>query len=322
MRNFCNTLGISIEHGPPREPNSKPHVERFFGTLNSQLIHLIPGTTFSNPGHRGDYDSAKYACVTKPQLETLVWEWIDDIYHRTVMRGHGRAPEALWKEATGETPTVTYPLDNLDTIAREVIRRTVSHGRVTAHYLCWYSHALATLEQYLRERGLSRKVDVYIDSLNLDRVYVRDPRNDGVLIQADCTRPDYAAGLSLFEHLKVVAELRETGKRDLASCGTYQLEVAKWKLWQKLVANGKRFAKKNIARLKEVEQRNSQPLEVVLKSSVESSLPVEQLPGPLTDEKYSATSPAGGFSDGVATDDEADSDESGAASDMYTIERI
>lgn len=70
VRNFCNHVGVRIEHGAPRDPNSKPHVERFFGTLNKQLIHTLPGTTFSNPSEKADYKSEKYACLTLEELNS------------------------------------------------------------------------------------------------------------------------------------------------------------------------------------------------------------------------------------------------------------
>lgn len=277
VRNFCSMLGICIEHGGPRDPDSKPHVERFFGTLNSQLVHLIPGTTFSNPASRGDYNSEKYACVTLAELESLVWDWIDNVYHKSVMKGHGRAPAALWEECTAHTPVATYPIENLDTIARDVIRRTISNGRVNAHYLHWYSHALANLESYLRDRGLSRQVDVYIDPLDLGKVFVRDPKDDRVLIQADCTRADYATGLSLFEHEQVVAGVKSEGKKDLASFGEYQLEIERWKIWKRLVSSGERFARKRIARLKEIEKRNKKISKIAKERVAVTKNPIQEL---------------------------------------------
>ena len=324
IRNFCNRLGKSTEHGPPRDPDSKPHVERFFGTLNTQLVHLVPGTTFSNPDHRGEYDSSAYACVTMTKLQDLVWEWVDNVYHRSIMRGHGRVPEVLWNEAVEKTPTVSCELERVDSIARDVIRRTISGGRVTAYYLSWYSHALATLEQYLRTRGLSRKVDVYVDPLNLAKVFIRDPRDDRVLIQADCTRTDYATELSLFEHKQVLAEVKSQGEQDLADYGPHQLEIERWKPWKKLVEHGKGFARKKIARIKEIEKRNRDALDVTTETATESRYSTEIVSRAQTPDDPSTTELIDDFHMEFETGIDAELEETDTVADdaLYSIEKL
>ena len=45
----CLSLGMVLNRGPVRTPEFKPGIERYFGTLNTMLLHQLPGTTFSNP---------------------------------------------------------------------------------------------------------------------------------------------------------------------------------------------------------------------------------------------------------------------------------
>ena len=256
VRNFCNHTGIRIEHGAPRDPNSKPHVERFFGTLNSQLVHNLPGTTFSNPSDKGDYKSEKYACLTLSDLNKFIEGWLDTIYHKSLHRGHGRAPEKLWEESVKNTPIITYPIDHLETIAREVEQRHISKGRVTVHNLQWFSHALATVEQDCKNKGTPAKVDVYIDTIDLGKVFIRDPRDHSVFIQADAVFPNYAEGLSLYEHKIIRRKLKEKGKEDLLSYGNHYLEIARWELYESIDKHRKEYSRKRIARIKEVQKRN------------------------------------------------------------------
>lgn len=95
---FCATLDITLEPCPPRTPNAKAIVERFFRTINEDLIHKLPGTTFSNPTQRGDYSSQTLARLTLDELNKHVQTWIDEVYHQRPHRGLGRAPIALWNE--------------------------------------------------------------------------------------------------------------------------------------------------------------------------------------------------------------------------------
>ena len=258
VRNFCNHIGVSIEHGAPRDPNSKPHVERFFGTLNSQLVHALPGTTFSNPSDKGDYKSEKYACLTLDNLNQFVEQWIDNIYHKSIHRGHGRAPEMLWKESIQDNPITTYPIEDLDVIAREVSQRYISKGRVTVHNLQWFSHALSTIEQDCKNKGIPAQVDVYIDSLDLGKVFIQDPRDSSIFIQADAVFPRYADGLTLYEHKIIREKLKEKGKADLDSYGEHYLEIAYWELQEDIGSHSKEYSKKRIARIKETNKQNKE----------------------------------------------------------------
>lgn len=96
---FTNRFLITVEPCPPREPNGKAHIERFFRTLTEGFVHTLPGTTFSNPTARGDYDSQKFARVHRDQLPMLVNAWIDTEYHTRVHSSLMRAPIDVWNEA-------------------------------------------------------------------------------------------------------------------------------------------------------------------------------------------------------------------------------
>ena len=97
---FCNALDITIEPCPPRMPNGKAMIERFFRTMNEDLIHKLPGTTFSNPTVRGDYQSQQWARTTLEDLRKHVDNWIHEIYHTTPHRSLSRAPIDVWNEET------------------------------------------------------------------------------------------------------------------------------------------------------------------------------------------------------------------------------
>ena len=49
--------GIELIHRPVATPHYGGHIERLIGTMMG-AVHLLPGTTFSDIGERGGYDSA------------------------------------------------------------------------------------------------------------------------------------------------------------------------------------------------------------------------------------------------------------------------
>lgn len=93
---FVREMDITLEICSPRSPNGKANVERFFRTLNDDLIHTLPGTTFSSPQQRGDYRSQDMAQLTLVDLQTRVQNWIDNDYHLRPHRALGRAPIDVW----------------------------------------------------------------------------------------------------------------------------------------------------------------------------------------------------------------------------------
>ena len=72
--------GILLDFDNPGQPHFGGIVERVVGTL-MQLVHTLPGTTFSNPTERANYDSDKTACLTLSELERWLAVAIAKYYH-------------------------------------------------------------------------------------------------------------------------------------------------------------------------------------------------------------------------------------------------
>lgn len=49
LRMLTEIVGCGAHAGPAYRPNERPHIERFFGTLASVLVHRLPGTTGASP---------------------------------------------------------------------------------------------------------------------------------------------------------------------------------------------------------------------------------------------------------------------------------
>lgn len=114
----CAQHGITIEWRPPGQPHFGGIVERVVGTL-MQLVHMLPGTTFSNPAERGSYDSDKTACLTLEDLERWLAVAITKYYHlrphdglddETPLHRYERGVQAL----TTAGKTVPAPRDPRD----------------------------------------------------------------------------------------------------------------------------------------------------------------------------------------------------------------
>ncbi|MDO8837980.1 MAG: Mu transposase C-terminal domain-containing protein [Parvibaculum sp.] len=88
---------LMIEHKPcaPFTPEGKPHVERFFHTLQHDFISLLPGFVGHNVADRkgiearrafsdrlGESDNIIAVELTAADLQAKIDEWIEHVYHR------------------------------------------------------------------------------------------------------------------------------------------------------------------------------------------------------------------------------------------------
>lgn len=82
----CRDAGIKTIWRKPGTPHYGGHIERLIGTQMG-AVHLLPGTTFSDPEERAGYDSSREARLTLRELERFVtWE-IAGRYHQVVHSG-------------------------------------------------------------------------------------------------------------------------------------------------------------------------------------------------------------------------------------------
>lgn len=93
----CQKWGMTLQFRPAYRPNYGAHIERYFGTLESEL-HKLPGTTFSSPEARGEYDSDAKASLTLRELEVYIVRFIIDIYHKRPHSGlNGESPLQVYE---------------------------------------------------------------------------------------------------------------------------------------------------------------------------------------------------------------------------------
>ncbi|RBM48469.1 integrase [Vibrio tarriae] len=215
LRRMCGELDIDLQFCPKAQPQYKGAVERFLGTLNRQVSHRIPGTSFSNINQRGDYDSVKQSSITLEDLKELVHQWMIDIYCQKTHRGTQRTPAALWNEGLKAVePMLPESKEQLDLILTSEDERVLSHTGIEFKGL-FYNSAELTL---IRHLGDCHKVRFRYDKENLGFIWVYD-EHEGNFLKVPCIDSYYATGLTLRQHLQIRADARERGasEQEMAS---------------------------------------------------------------------------------------------------------
>jgi putative transposase len=209
----CNSLGIELTQRPIRTPHFKAAVERMFRTINTGLLHTLPGTTFSNPQQRGDYRSEEEACIDLEDLNKALHIFLLDIYAESFHRGLGDVPARRWELITREGffPRLPASAEELKILLGRVAHRVIHPYGIEFMRLRYNSQDLAPLRTYLD----GTKAKIKYDPTDLGCIHVYDPQ-DQAYIQVDCLDREYAQGLSLWKH-RVILNLarKEEAKVDI-----------------------------------------------------------------------------------------------------------
>jgi len=206
LENTCQSLGIEMHFSPRRAPWFKGKIERWFGTLNHDLAHKIPGTTFSNIFERGDYDPAKYALVTLSTANTIIRKWICDVYHQRPHRTLQMSPDQSWKTSISPS-NIRVPEDvaELELILGRPHPRRLSHKGIELNRLFYNS---SELQDFRQQHGATLEVEIRVDEGDIGHIYVMAP-DSPQYFRVPALHFEYANGLSSWQHDLFRSKARE-----------------------------------------------------------------------------------------------------------------
>lgn len=175
LENACIEYGISLQFRPVRRPRYGGHIERLLGSLLSE-IHALPGSTFSSPADRGNYDSEKHAALTLSEFERWLANLVGGRYHNDFHTEIGTTPLRRYREGIlgdgarpgiGALPVVRDP-ERLRLDFLPYLRRTVQPYGVMVDNIVYYADVLQRWIGAADPENLRRKRRF---------VFRRDPRD-------------------------------------------------------------------------------------------------------------------------------------------------
>ena len=217
----CESLGVSVQPAPPRQPTAKGPVERTFGSINTLLCQHIAGHTGSNTTRRGANAEAE-ACWTLPQLQELLDEWItlwqsrphEGLRH-PMMPATALSPNEMWGALLSTCGYVPLPLTGRDWTELMPVRwKRITERGIRIDHRTYDHHTLnphrGQPSGVLAQQG---RWEVHHNPHDARQVWVRMP--DGTFAAIPWIHRDHVhAPFSdhLWQHLKTVVEQR--GNRD------------------------------------------------------------------------------------------------------------
>jgi len=206
LRKGCEQHGITLAHRPVARPHFGGVVERVLGTL-MDMVHQLPGTTFSNIHARGTYDAEGRAVLTVAELETWLALAIAGKYHQEIHATLRQSP--LQRFLTGLTtppPPIRDPkaflVDFLPLLRRRIQRR----GFVVDH-IAYFSPAL---RPWIADRQTALPFLIRRDPRDLSRIWVVEP-GARFYVEVPYLTMQHPA-ITLWEHRQALARLKAQGR--------------------------------------------------------------------------------------------------------------
>lgn len=204
-------IGTSVRWAPVKSPTYKAVVERFFGTLNALLFRKLPGGTFPIAQMRAwELDPRKDAVLTLAEAEALLTSAIA-VYHQELHTTLGDTPLNVWTKGVRAQGGVQVIGDDrqLDKMVGAHEERKLTRSGVSLFGLQYHDPAIVgpLLERLAgrqptrgrRKGSATAKVTVKYNPANLGELHVWNQMT-GIFETLPCTEPEYAAGLSKWQH--------------------------------------------------------------------------------------------------------------------------
>lgn len=184
LQRSCEQYGIDLEWRPVARPNFGGHIERALGSFAKE-IHTLPGSTFSNPREKGEYDSEGKAALTLSEFEEWLTIYTVDVYHQKFHTGIGMAPVQAWNLGilgSKDKPGIGLPAKIADEFKLRLdlmpfeLRAVLDYG-VQIDKIHYYSDVLRTWINApdLDEPKKKRKFRFRRDPRDLSRIWFFDP---------------------------------------------------------------------------------------------------------------------------------------------------
>jgi putative transposase len=223
LEDACLLLGTILQYTPVQTPQFKAGVERMFGSLNTMFFHTLPGTTFSNHGERGSYNSSGQACVYLSEIDKILHLFLVDIYAERFHRGLQGIPARCWEEKVqpGFAPALPPSAAELSILLGRTTTRVLHHYGVEFASLRYNCDDLLGLRTRLK--GQPTKIKYH--PADLSYLYVYDAFEQSYL-RVPALDQEYTRDLSLWKHRVIrKAVLEDQDRVDLVSLGKAKRKI-------------------------------------------------------------------------------------------------
>jgi len=216
-------LGMDFTYCRVRTPWLKPHVERFFSTLDT--LTLAKGRIHKRIANVIETDPVEGAAVMFSDFVKGIVQFVVDVHPFQINQRKLARPYDLFVEGMERRPPVHFPRDieALRMVAAVSTTRLVGPGGVELKGLPYGGPELLAIR---KRHGENVRALVKWDPDDIGQIWVQDPSTKEWVVSA-CRWHHYAAGLSSNQH----ETIRKFARQELKNCHAVEyLEEARLKL--------------------------------------------------------------------------------------------
>ena len=276
MIDACYQIGFELQFCPPKVPQWKGSIERFFGSANTGLFHTLPGTTRSNPQKLGDESPVELAKLNFSTFFALLYKWIIDVYSQDLNKGAGGIPHKLWQIATDEFPVgLPNSASEMAVLMGKVDFRKITRRGIELLNLHYNSDELYKffLKFNKDNNGSQQSFKIKYNPLNIGEIYVYDNIIDKKWIKALCTSQTYSNNLTEWEH----KEIQKCARNTYGKINEFELIKSKAQIRQ-MIENGINYTKAQIARANKINSQQEIESKKKQNSYHNKSVYINQIP--------------------------------------------
>lgn len=199
----CKELNIKVGKNPVRKPWYKASIERFFGTLNENLLSSPPGKSFCNIFERGEYDPLKNAVISIDRIIEFVHIWLIDIYQSKPNQLETNIPNLSWCDSIRSSlPPRLYKGNRDDlkfNLSKNITYKLNRNGIKIASTIRYSSKQLSMYFGQTSKDNKSFVVNIKYNPSCLSKIYVLDERNN-TFFSVPAVDLEYASSVSMWLH--------------------------------------------------------------------------------------------------------------------------
>jgi putative transposase len=222
LQRACEEHGIELSFRPVATPHYGGHIERLLGTVLKE-IHSLPGTTFSNPRERGEYDSEAKSAMTLFEFEKWLANFIVGVYHQRVHNSLQTSPVKKYEQGifgTKGSPGIGLPArimdeDRLRLDFMPYVERTIQGYGIVIDEIHYYSDVLRRFINATDPSDSRRKRRFVFkrDPRDISQIYFYDPelKQYSRIPYRNTSHPP----ISIWELREVSRQLEKEGKENI-----------------------------------------------------------------------------------------------------------
>ena len=175
-------------------------------------------------------------------------KWIVDVYHQQPHTALGTSPAAMWASSI-RFEDIPLPDDTIDlkVLMGRIHQRKLTHKGIEFSGLFYNSGDLVDLRRRL---GDTVEVEIRVDESDIGSIHVISP-DSRVAYLAPCITPEYATGLSLWQHDVIRRRQSKLFPSESGALGYLKAKRELTTQVEQAISTGKRRSHKRLGRWKE-----------------------------------------------------------------------